>query len=547
MKTGHGDAYMSSIYVIGHKQPDTDSICSAIGYAEYLNMQHPGRYIPARCGDINAETAYVLSHFGVESPAFVESVEPTVADIPFTYTLSAQMDLPTIDVVEMMEEHDVRNIPITDQEGKYVGLVSEHGLARAYVRRTRIEPLSVSPIKTDTLARILDGEVIVSKQDILEGNVYISIDALHVALSRLTKDDIAIVGDNEPSQLALISAGIALLIIADGAPVGERVITAASSRGVSILSTKLDAFGVAKMINLSLPASDVMATDVPVIHRDDGVDYVKQLISNSRYRTACIVDEEGKLLGMISRNTFMDEIQKSVILLDHNEYSQAVDGIEHAEILEIIDHHRLGAMTTLKPIRFIMEPVGSTSTIIASIYKESGRDIPTPIAGLLLAGILSDTLGLKMSTTTKKDEYMVSYLADITGIDPMEFGMQLFREGMELSNCSMEELVKKDMKRYNLFSKDVAISQVMVPSSEFTTRHGDEIRSLIQKLRVLMEVDIFVVLITCVYENGSDLFASGDDYTLQRLNYENQPIRLDGVMSRKKDFLPQFGQMIRGL
>ncbi|MDO8840856.1 MAG: putative manganese-dependent inorganic diphosphatase [Methanocalculus sp.] len=538
---------MSSIYVIGHKQPDTDSICSAIGYAEYLNMQHPGRYIPARCGDINAETAYVLSHFGVESPAFVESVEPTVADIPFTYTLSAQMDLPTIDVVEMMEEHDVRNIPITDQEGKYVGLVSEHGLARAYVRRTRIEPLSVSPIKTDTLARILDGEVIVSKQDILEGNVYISIDALHVALSRLTKDDIAIVGDNEPSQLALISAGIALLIIADGAPVGERVITAASSRGVSILSTKLDAFGVAKMINLSLPASDVMATDVPVIHRDDGVDYVKQLISNSRYRTACIVDEEGKLLGMISRNTFMDEIQKSVILLDHNEYSQAVDGIEHAEILEIIDHHRLGAMTTLKPIRFIMEPVGSTSTIIASIYKESGRDIPTPIAGLLLAGILSDTLGLKMSTTTKKDEYMVSYLADITGIDPMEFGMQLFREGMELSNCSMEELVKKDMKRYNLFSKDVAISQVMVPSSEFTTRHGDEIRSLIQKLRVLMEVDIFVVLITCVYENGSDLFASGDDYTLQRLNYENQPIRLDGVMSRKKDFLPQFGQMIRGL
>lgn len=538
---------MSSIYVIGHKQPDADSICSAIGYAAYLNMQQPDKYIPARCGDINAETSYILSHFGIEPPTFIESVEPTVADIPFTYTLSAQMDLPTIDVVEMMEEHDVRNIPITDHEGTYVGLVSEHGLARAYVRRTRIEPLSVSPIRTDTLARILDGEVIVRKQDILEGNVYISIDALHVTLSRLTKDDIAIVGDNEPSQLALISAGIALLIIADGAPVGERVITAASARGVSILSTKLDAFGVAKMINLSLPASDVMATDVPVIHRDDGVDYVKQLISNSRYRTACIVDEEGKLLGMISRNTFMDEIQKSVILLDHNEYSQAVDGIEHAEILEIIDHHRLGAMTTLKPIRFIMEPVGSTSTIIASIYKESGRDIPTPIAGLLLAGILSDTLGLKMSTTTKKDEDMVSYLAEITGINAVEFGMQLFKEGMELSNCSIEELIKKDMKRYNLFSKDVAISQVMVPSTEFTTRHGDEIRSLIQKLRVLMEVDIFVVLITCVYENGSDLFASGDDYTLQRLNYDDQPIRLEGVMSRKKDFLPQFGQMIRGL
>lgn len=537
----------NSIYVIGHKNPDTDSICSAIGYAAYLNQPDPGRYIPARCGEIGAETAYVLSHFGVDVPALVESVEPTVADIPFTYTHRAQMDLPTIDVVDMMEEQDVRNIPITDTEGKFVGLVSEHGLARAYVRRTRIEPLSVLPIKVETLARILEAEVVVRNRDLLEGNVYISIDALHVTLSRLTKDDIAIVGDNEPSQLALIQAGIALLIIADGAPVGDRAINAAKSQGVSVFSTKLDAFGVAKMINLSLPASEVMATDVPIIHMDDGLDYVKGLVTNSRYRTACIVDEEGRLLGMISRNTFVYDIQKSVILVDHNEYSQAVDGIENAEILEIIDHHRLGAMTTLKPIRFIMEPVGSTSTIVASIYQESGRTLPDTIAGLLLAGILSDTLGLKMSTTTKKDEEMVAWLAERTGIDPVEFGISLFREGMELSSFSIEELVKKDLKRYSLYSMDVAISQVMAPSSEFARQHEEEIRSTIENLRKLMEVDIFVVLLTSVFENGSDLYAAADDHTLQRLDYLNQPVRLTGVMSRKKDFLPQFGQLIRGL
>jgi len=538
---------MNSVYVIGHKNPDTDSICSVIGYAAYLNRDEMGRYIPARCGDVNPETAFVLSHFGIEPPAFIESVEATVADIPFTYTLNAGMDVPTIDVVEMMDEHDLRNIPIIDDKGRLAGLVSEHGLSKAYVRRTRVEHLSVSPIPIETLARILDADIVVRKREIIEGNVYISIDALHVTLSRLTENDIAIVGDNEPSQLALISAGIAVLIIADDAPLGERVIKAATQRDVSLLATKLDAFGVAKMINLSLPASQVMATDVPVVHTDDNLDYVKQLVSNSRYRTACIVDEENKLIGMISRNTLMEEIQKSVILLDHNEYSQAVDGIEHAEILEIIDHHRLGAMTTLKPIRFVMEPVGSTSTIVASIYRDSGVQIPEKIAGLLLAGILSDTLGLKMSTTTTKDEEMVTYLSGITGIEPVEFGMKLFQEGMELSEYSIGELLRKDTKRYTLFSKEVVITQVMVPSENFSTIHAEEIQAILPEIREELDVDIVAVLITCVFENGSDLFVAADDQTLQRLQIDTQPVRLEGVMSRKKDFLPRFGQMIRSL
>lgn len=538
---------MNSVYVIGHKNPDTDSICSVIGYAAYLNQHEMGRYIPARCGDVNPETAFVLSHFGIEPPAFIESVEATVADIPFTYTLNAGMDVPTIDVVEMMDEHDLRNIPIIDDKGRLAGLVSEHGLSKAYVRRTRVEHLSVSPIPIETLARILDADIVVRKREIIEGNVYISIDALHVTLSRLTENDIAIVGDNEPSQLALISAGIAVLIIADDAPLGERVIKAATQRDVSLLATKLDAFGVAKMINLSLPASQVMATDVPVVHTDDNLDYVKQLVSNSRYRTACIVDEENTLIGMISRNTLMEEIQKSVILLDHNEYSQAVDGIEHAEILEIIDHHRLGAMTTLKPIRFVMEPVGSTSTIVASIYRDSGVQIPEKIAGLLLAGILSDTLGLKMSTTTIKDEEMVTYLSGITGIEPVEFGMKLFQEGMELSEYSIGELLKKDTKRYTLFSKEVVITQVMVPSENFSTIHAEEIQAILPEIREELDVDIVAVLITCVFENGSDLFVAADDQTLQRLQIDTQPLRLEGVMSRKKDFLPRFGQMIRSL
>ncbi|MDD1717920.1 MAG: putative manganese-dependent inorganic diphosphatase, partial [Methanoregulaceae archaeon] len=363
---------MRSILIIGHRQPDTDSICSVIGYAELLNATSPESYVPARCGELNGETSFALSRFGVEPPLFVESVEPNVSDLPFTYLVSAGEDVPAIDVAAMMEQHDMRNMPITDAGGRFVGLVSEHGLAVAYVRRIDREQLSLARIRLETLARILDAGILVNASEILEGNVYIAIDALHVALSRLTRNDVAVVGDNEPSQLALISAGIAALIIADGAPVGERVITAAKEKGVSILATRLDAFGAGKMIHLSLPAREVMTTDVPRVDMQDSLEYAKQIATNNPYRTACVTDKDGMLLGMISRNTLLDEVQKPVILLDHNEYSQAVDGIEDAEILEIIDHHRLGAISTLKPVRFLNDPVGSTCTIITRKFVEAG-------------------------------------------------------------------------------------------------------------------------------------------------------------------------------
>lgn len=242
---------MNEIYILGHKNPDTDSVCSVMGYAKLLNEKEPGRYIPAVCGDINAETRFALESFSAGAPEFIETLEPNISDLPFTYTFSAEENVPTIDIISMMDEHNVRNIPIRNSDGILTGLISEHGLAQAYVRRQKIEQLSITPISLDTLTRILNANILVSSGDLLEGKVYIVIDALHVTLSKLNKNDIAIVGDNEPAQLSLISAGIAALVIADGAPVGERVIKAAAEKGIALLSTNLDAFGVGKMINLS--------------------------------------------------------------------------------------------------------------------------------------------------------------------------------------------------------------------------------------------------------------------------------------------------------
>lgn len=538
---------MHQVYVIGHRQPDTDSIASVIGYAAFLNRSDPGKYIPACSGELNAETRFALSFFGLEAPQQITSIEPCVSDIPFFYTERAAADMPTIDVAAMMDEYEVRNIPVTDSGGRFLGIVSEYGLAKAYVTPRRDAQLSIGPIALPTLARILDAEICNRGCDNLCGNVAIVIDALHVALSRLTRDDIAVVGDNEPVQLALISSGIAALVIAEGAPVGTRTLDAAREKNVSILASPLDAFSVGRMMHLSLPAGRVLATDVPVLRPEDPLVYAKKLVTDSKYRTGCVVDREGRLLGMISRNTFLEEIQKQVILLDHNEYAQAVDGIESAEILEVIDHHRLGAISTLKPVRFQNEPVGSTSTIITRKWREAGIEPDSPVAGILLAGILSDTLVLKMSTTTKADGEAVTWLAGITGLDPVAFGSGLIQKGMDLDHTPLPVILSRDTKDYSLFGTEVTISQVMMATAGFLEGRTAEITAALEQLRKGSRVHLFLVLFTDVIGNRSHLFAAGDPLIITALGYADQPIILEGVMSRKKDFLPVFGQKLRNL
>jgi len=539
---------MKNVYIIGHRQPDTDSVASVIGYAEFRNLRERGLYIPAMCGPLNSETQYALQHFGLEPPFFIESVEPCVGDIPSFYTQRAPADMPTIDVAGMMDEYEVRNIPIVDGNERLLGIVSEHGLAKAYVTPRLETPLTIGPIALGTIARILDASICTGVEGTtVHGRIYIVIDALHVALSRLSPADVAVVGDNEPSQLALISAGIAVLVIAEGAPVSQRVHESATSKDTAILSTPLDAFSVGRMMHLSLPAGRVVATDVPVLRLEDPLSYAKKMVTDSKYRTACVVDRDGKLIGMISRNSLVDDVQKQVILLDHNEYAQAVEGVEMAEILELIDHHRLGAITTLKPVRFQNEPVGSTSTIITKIFMDLGKTPSKGTAGMLLAGILSDTLVLKMSTTTPDDVFAVQYLEKITGLNAHEFGTDLIQHGMDLEHTPLPQLLSQDIKRYSLFGREVIIAQVMTASHEFAEQNGKEIQAELERLRRGNGVDLYLVLFTDIIANRSDLFAAGENATLRGLEYTQQPVILPGVMSRKKDFLPVFGGKLRDL
>ncbi|MCX6683145.1 MAG: putative manganese-dependent inorganic diphosphatase [Methanoregula sp.] len=500
--------------IIGHRQPDTDCIASAIAYAAFKNHTEPGKYLAARCGELNAETCFALETFSMKPPAFIESVEPRISDIKIA-RISVTRDVPIVDVAALMDTHDIRNVPVTDKQGKLIGVVGERGLARAYVKRLKIGELAITPLPLDTLARILSARVIVRATETLEGRVVIAIDTPDIARKKLTEKDIAVVGDNEPLQLAMIGSGIAAIIVADKAPLGDEVIRKAQARGVSLLTTDLDAFGVGMTINLTLPASMVMETEIPRLSLSDTIAHAKQIVYSSKFRSACIVEKDETLRGIVTRTSLLADVHKPLILVDHNEFIQAVEGIDTADIIEIIDHHRLGAISTLKPVKFLNYPVGSTSTIITEKYRDAGITPPAGIAGMLLAGILSDTLVLRMSTTTQEDHDAIGYLAPIAGVDPLAFGTKMLEKGMNLGDITVEDLLVRDTKRYDLFDKKVIIAQVMVPSYEFPTAHR------------------------------SALYIAAESSLLTRLGLGDQPVRLGNMMSRKKDLLPWFGEKLR--
>jgi len=537
---------MNHIYLFGHRQPDTDSIASVIGYAEFKNRSEPGRYIPARCGELNPESRYMLERFTIPEPVLIPSVKPKLSDITYNPVFSLPQDVPAVDVATLMAKEGIRNVVITDDKGKPVGMVGEHALAGSYFQKIHLAEIAVTPLPVESLARILNATIIVSARYILEGRVYLAIDALHVTLGKMTAKDIAVIGDNEPAQLALVSAGIACLIIAQGAPVGERVATAAAQHGVCVLSTELDAFGVGKMITLSLPAREVMETNVPILTFADTIAHARHIVSASKFRAACVVAPDGTVAGILTRTTLLEDVRRSVILLDHNEASQAVDGIEEAEIVEIIDHHRLGAITTLKPIRFLNDPVGATSTIITMKFMESGLTPSRQVAGVLLSGILSDTLSLRMSTTTHRDIKAVKYLAPVAAEDPDQLGIALLELGMDLSGTPLEIILARDIKEYILSEKKVVISQVMVPSFAWNHEREDAIRAELARMKAISGSDMVLVLFTNMLEKSSDLYGIADPDLIQDIFGEDLPVRLEGVMSRKLDFLPWLGARLRG-
>ena len=530
---------MTTVYVSGHKNPDTDSICSAIAYAYLKRISEGINAIPVRLGPINRETKFVLDYFGVEEPIFIENVYTQVQDIKFDKPLVFKENTSMFEAWNTMMEKNIRTIAVVDEENKLIGIATVGDLAKAYLSSSH--ELSKYKIPIDNILATLKGEEILRYVDYLEGDILVAAMSKENVLKRIKKGDILIVGDRDDIQQAAIQQGIKALIITGNNGISEKILELAKQYKVTIIKVVPDTFDTVKLLNQSIPLSYVIKKeDLLTFRVSDYIDDVKEVMLKYRYRNFPVVDEEGKVVGLLARRHILDYERKNVIMVDHNEFSQAVEGIEQARILEIIDHHRIGTIETEQPILFRNHPVGSTATIINRLFEEKGL-IPEPkIAGIMCAAILSDTLVFKSPTCTPEDVRAAKKLAEIANIDINEFGTEMFKAGTSLEGKTVEEIFYTDFKEFTINNYKIGIGQVNTLTDAGELKQ--QLISFMEKVKKDKDYDILLLMLTDIINEGSEiLFVGNNKELLQRafnVEIKNNSFYLPYVISRKKQVLP---------
>jgi len=533
------------IFVIGHRNPDMDSIASAIGYAHLKNETDKKHlYIPARAGGLNDEARFALGRFGVEAPLLMEDLSPIISDAGLRDPIVASPKDPIRKVAYLMKENNVRVLPIVDSRMKVLGVVSLEDIARHYVDSIGRTDLSATPADLDVLVGSLGGKVIANPNGVekITGRVFIAVSRNETIVSRIRKGDVVIVGDRIDVQRDLINSGCSALVVTSDPDISEEIRELAMEKGTLIISSSYDTFSTAKMLDLSVPVSLIMSGDVAKAGTDSKISEVKQRIMKSRYRSALIVDEDDRLISIITRTDLLGPIRKKVILVDHNEMAQAVEGVEDAEIVEMIDHHRVGGISTPMPIRFHNDPVGSTCTLVAELTFRHRAKLHESIAGLLLSGILSDTIVLTLSTTTERDRKAAKRLARLVDTSIEEFGRELLAAGMNIREKSARDLLFQDQKEYVFGYRKVVISQIMTEDEEdFSAREGEIVLEM-EKLRREGGYDLVMLLVINPLAREEEIFARGNTHIVEEAfgtELKNGKIVVRRVLSRKKDVVPR--------
>ncbi|HID20720.1 MAG TPA: putative manganese-dependent inorganic diphosphatase [Methanophagales archaeon] len=535
------------VFVIGHKNPDSDSVCSAIGYAYFKNvLDKRYLYVPARAGSLNSETKFVLDRFKIESPMEIESLAATVSDMELKDPFVASPNNSIRDAATLIREKNIRTLPIVDSDKKLLGIVGLKDIAEYYIGNLGRKDLSTTPIDLNILVSTLNGKVIANPNKIerLTGRVFIAAMQKATIVNKIRPGDTVILGDRSDIQLDLINAGCSALIITGDSAISQGVSRLATKKGALIISSPHDTFTTARLLDLSAPLYSILSKNVPVAGLYTRISELKPRILESKYRCALIVDSDNRLISIVTRTDLLHPISKRVILVDHNEISQAVDGVQEAHILEIIDHHRVGDISTLMPIHVCNEPIGSTCTIVAQLMFLHQIDIPHDIAGLLLSGILSDTLILTLSTTTDSDNEISRKLARIADIEIDKYGKNLLRASINIKGKSAKDILLHDFKEYSLGDKKIAVSQVMVIDKEEINAKEADIMSEMAELRKEKRYDLAVLLITNPLEQGEEVFVKGDKRIIEKafeVEVQNDKCYIPQTLSRKKEFIPKIG------
>ena len=540
-KTAH------KVVVIGHRNPDTDSICSAIAYAELKNKTSDLVCEPRRAGKMNQETEFVLKKFGVKPPRMCTDVNPKIRDVDYREMPGIPGSTSLRRAWKIMRDQQIDTLSITSADNELEGIITVKDLATANMDVFDTAVLAKSRTSYKNILETLNGTMVVGDADAVctTGHIKIGTATPEMLESSVEKGDIVILSNRYESQLCAIEKEASLLIICNGAKVGRTIQRIADETGVAIMTTPVDTYAAGKLISQCAPISYYMTRDdILKFTLVTPVADVLRVMAKVRHRYFPILDEEGKYCGMVSRRNVIALRKRRIILVDHNEATQAVEGFDQAEILEIIDHHRIGSLETSGPVYFRNQPVGCTATIITQMYDENGVDIPPQIAGLLLAAILSDTLAFRSPTCTPVDENAAKRLAKIAGVDIEEFSTEMFEAGEKLDGKTPEEVFLQDFKVFMCGDIRFGVAQ----GSYMTRKNLQAAQALLQpyleEARNKQNVEDLYMLLTDVPKEESVVICTGR-YAAEVLSngFESRPAAdgswtLPGVVSRKKQFIP---------
>lgn len=542
------------VYVIGHKNPDSDSVCSAICYARLKTLITGKTYIPKRAGHINEETHYVLERWGVESPEYIKDVRPQVSDVDIHVVDGVDRSISIKEAWKLMKESNTVTLPILE-DGQLNGIISIGDITKSYFEIYDSSILAKAKTKFTNIVDTLEGRVVTgdTSQIVDSGKVLIATANPDMMENFIDEGDIVILGNRYEAQLCAIEMNARCIIICDGAEVSKTITKLAQEHDCAIIITKYDTYTVARLINQSMPISFYMTPKEKIIQfrTTDFVEDIREIMAKHRFRDFPILDTDGRYIGMISRRNLIMHGKKKLILVDHNEKIQAVGGVETADILEIIDHHRIGSIETMSPVYFRNQPLGCTATIIYQMYNESGLVPEKKIAALLCSAIISDTLILKSPTCTQMDIDACTKLAELAGIDIDEYGREMFKAGSNLSSKTSKELFERDFKRFSVNDINIGIGQVNCMESDEADNLKERMSDYIAESCHEYGLNMTFFMITNVLDESSYVVCSGNNAvgTISRaFNVEAQDntVFLKGVVSRKKQILPAIMETLQG-
>lgn len=532
------------VYVLGHKNPDTDSICSAIAYAE-LKQRLGMNAVPGRLGEVNRETKFVLRYFDILTPERIETVKKQVSDLKMDPIYSLSPETPVKTTWNIMKKTNLKSLPVVDQNEKLIGIVTLSDITNKYMDAVDHNMIAASKTPLLNIADTLEARIITGEQKdfLTTGRIEVLAAEPHQLVNYIEKGDIVIAGNKPESVIKAIELGANCVILTCCNEIEEQIIQSAKQHQCVLMITKMDTFTTTRLINQSIPIGYVMTTrDIIKFDWDDFIDEVKDTMLSTRYRSYPVVDSSNKVMGFISRYHIISQNKKKVILVDHNEMSQTVHGIEEAEILEIIDHHRLGDIQTGNPILFKNEPVGSTATLVANMYFDAGITPSKNIAGIMCSAILSDTLKFKSPTSTYLDKVTAERLAEFAGLDIDSYAMQMFKEGSTLKGRTPQEILNTDFKDFEFNRNKIGIGQIYTIDIESANEIRQDTLSYMSAVCSDRSYDLIMLLITDILNQGSELLFVGHHKELIgkafKTETKDDSVYLPGVVSRKKQVIP---------